>query len=102
MPQGFVGNHENRSDVHKAAVLSMQNFCLVMENKMVSQLQDSVYDKIVMENREKLKSIVKTVILFGRQNIPLRGHRDDSSNYDNEDCGNFQALLSFRVLINYE
>ncbi|XP_039298901.1 52 kDa repressor of the inhibitor of the protein kinase-like [Nilaparvata lugens] len=54
------------------------------------------------KNRQKLLSIVKTVILLGRQNIPMRGHRDDgplnlemSDTVSNE--GNFRALIKFRI-----
>ena len=70
-----------------------------MENKVkpVDKMHDVAFDRTVSQNREKLESIVKTVILCGRQNIPLRGHRDDSSHYDSKDCGNFQALLNVRV-----
>ena len=46
----------------------------------------------IVENREKMKSIVKTVIFCGQNNIPLRGKRDDSNLH-----GNFQALLEFRI-----
>ena len=50
----------------------------------------------VRENREKMKSIVKTVIFCGQNNIPLRGRRDDCP--DNHRLqGNFQALLAFRI-----
>ena len=37
--------------------------------------------------------IVETLILCGKQNIPIRGHRDD----DNCRKGNFQALLEFQA-----
>lgn len=50
----------------------------------------------VDENREKIKSIVKTVIFCGQNNIPLRGKRDD--NPDNSNLqGNFQARLEFSI-----
>ena len=42
-------------------------------------------------------SITKTVILAGKQNLPLRGHRDDSQHYASPNPGNFQAFLDFRV-----
>ena len=44
-------------------------------------------------------SILKTVLLCGKQNISFRGHRDDSKylSVDNQKCGNFQALLDFRI-----
>lgn len=52
--------------------------------------------------------IIKTIVLLGQQNIPLRGHRDDGIiNLDvlditdtspvNYNDGNFKALLRFRV-----
>jgi len=54
------------------------------------------------ENQKKLVPIVKTIILSGRQNIALRGHRDDSplllqksGGHKNE--GNFRELLRFRT-----
>ena len=50
----------------------------------------------------KLESIIKTIVLCGRQNIALRGHRDsaldierDVAGMDNH--GNFVALLNFRI-----
>jgi len=33
----------------------------------------------VSENRERLRPIVESIIFLGRQNIPLRGHRDDGA-----------------------
>ena len=43
-----------------------------------------------------MKSIVKTVIFCGQNNIPLRGKRDDNPD-DSNLQGNFQALLGFRI-----
>ena len=42
---------------------------------------------------------MKSVVFCGKQNIPLRGHRDDAKHLANTDKnpGNFQALLEFRV-----
>ena len=70
-----------------------------MENeiKPISQIQDELLENTVSKNREMLSSIIKTILLCGRHNIPLRGHRDDSNNYASKHCGNFQALLDFRV-----
>ena len=61
------------------------------------------YDKIVSNqvqlNGMKLKPIIKAILLCGRQNIALRGHRDDSKYLDEAkyNPGNLQALLSFFV-----
>ena len=58
-------------------------------------LNDSVA-KQVAENCMKLKSILKTIILCGHQNLPLHGHRDDSTS-TSINKGNFLALLEFRA-----
>ena len=69
-------------------------FCESIENPQlslpykVSELNKKMYDK----NFNILKSIVKCIIFCGKQNIPLRGHRDDyTSNSSNR--GNFIGLL---------
>jgi hypothetical protein len=55
--------------------------------------------ELVAKNRKKLRSIIETVILCGRQNIPLCGHRDAGTDVEHasENHGNFLALLQFRV-----
>ena len=67
----------------------------------VQELANSSVKKKVAENRKKLVSIVKTIILHGRENIPLRGHREGSCSSlleDNEpNRGTFNVLLRFRV-----
>ena len=52
-----------------------------------------------LNNAKIFESIVKTVLLCGRQKVALRGHRDDSRHIedDTSNVGNFQALLDFRV-----
>ena len=54
---------------------------------------------LIDKNREKLKSILSSVVLCGKQNVPLRGHRDDSSHIEDVsvNCGNFQVLLDYHV-----
>ena len=47
-----------------------------------------------------LQSIVETIVFYGRQNIPLRGHRDSGLDVESSATtshGNFWALLEFRV-----
>lgn len=53
------------------------------------------------EDREKLWGIIKVVEFGGRQNKPLRGHRESSFTLDlnqafEENPGNFLALVRFR------
>ena len=87
---------------HQAAVELAMSFLAVMENK--SQGFDTQLSSIrrgnVAENRLKLKSIVETIILCGREGIPLGGHRNDNPNVQEEvlaNRGNFLALLHVRA-----
>ena len=93
-------SHEQNSEVHKAAVLRSSDFKKSMENASLSinhQL-DLTCKKVAEENRAKLSSVLKTIIFCGKQNIPLRGHCDDSKYYDSkQNTGNFQRLLEFHV-----
>ncbi|XP_047142816.1 52 kDa repressor of the inhibitor of the protein kinase-like [Hydra vulgaris] len=56
---------------------------------------NKVIDKQVKKNREILKPIVLAIVMCGKQNIPLRGHRADSFYYENENSnsGNLQSIL---------
>ena len=67
-----------------------------MEQRLqpIDVLLNSTRAKQVTENGKKLKSILKAVILCGHQNLPLRGHWDDSSSSSTNN-GNFLALLEF-------
>ena len=59
----------------------------------------------IQENRRRLIPIIETIIFLGRQNIPLRDHRDDGNpnltidqkNQSIVNQGNFKELLLFRV-----
>ena len=83
------------------AVVAAMSFLRVMDGKQapVNRQIDLALQERVKTNRAKLASIVKTVIFCGRQNIPLRGHRDDSKHLHvtGHNPGNCQALLQFRV-----
>ena len=89
--------HE-KSEVHKNASLLADNFLKVMKSKqkpISEQLNEAVASQ-VRKNRMKLKPIIEIILFCGRQNIPLRGHRESSSSIDNNP-GNFKELLAFRV-----
>ena len=94
----FRQHSSGKSEVHSHSVMAMQNFLLVMKNQVVpvEQQLDRLMQEQIRKNREIMKSIVKTVLFCGQNNIALRGRRDD--NPDNRGLqGNFQALLDFRV-----
>ena len=72
-----------------------------MENKTpsVSVLYNNTLFNLMEINRKTLTPIIEAVTLCGRQNIALRGHRDDYSCYDDvaNNTGNLQALLKYFV-----
>ena len=88
--------HETKSQVHKTASLKANNFLQVMQNNAVSvgEQLNTALARLVDANRRILHSIVQTVLFCGRQNIPLRGHRETNTTANPE---NFKALLNFRV-----
>ena len=53
------------------------------------------------KNKERLASVILTVILCGRQKIALRGHRDcgliEVDKEDDKNPGNYRALLKCRA-----
>ena len=89
---------------HKEAVVKAEEFMKVMTNQQPDirhRLSQALADWIAL-NRQKLASIFKAIEFCGRQNIALRGHRDNATDIekdplDIENHGNFRALLSFRV-----
>lgn len=89
---------------HKNAVQVALNFLYTYKNpqREIINIMNSNRMKTVAENRERLRPIIESIIFLGRQNIAIRGHRDQgklntttSSSVINE--GNFRELLKFRV-----
>ena len=48
-------------------------------------------------NCKRLDAIIDCVVLCERQNIAFRGHKDDNSQADGQNKGNFKAILEFRA-----
>lgn len=71
----------------------------------VSVLIDHEHKNIIKQNRKRLVPIVKTIIFCGRNNLPLRSHREKGSLNDEKiqqevlsgAQGVFRALLAFRI-----
>jgi len=92
-----------KNEYHKTSLYKYDSFLAVKNNKIESievQVNNSLRREIE-ENRKRIISIFKTVLLCGRQGIALRGHKDgglircdDDEIYNN---GNFRQLLRFRV-----
>ena len=75
-----------------------------MDNSLpINVLIDTNRKKKIEENRQKLVPIFDAIIVCGRQELALRGHRDDAKyqaapgDYSMEKTGNFLELLNFRV-----
>ena len=94
-------DHQDLSKVHKNSVATMQLFISEMKGtrQRINVVMNEKKREMIRQNGEKLIPILKTVLLCARQNIPLRGHRDDSKHYDDvsNNPGNFQVLLDFRI-----
>ena len=68
----IFSKHEG-TEFHKFSILQMDDFIKVMTNQQPSipaSLQQSMAEQIAL-NRKKLLSIVETIMLCGRQNIPF-------------------------------
>ncbi|CAG9822169.1 unnamed protein product [Phaedon cochleariae] len=111
---GDLVSHQE-SSFHKESVINARNFTKNYcdeKNKVINMLDTERREQII-ENRKRLTSIIESIIFLGRQNIPLRGHRDSGAivikSSETEDIdldvessptaneGNFRELLRFRV-----
>ena len=90
----------DKSEHHKRAVEQADNFLKIIDGKRCTiqeQVNTAITERIA-KNRQKLSSIIKTVIFCGRQNIALRGnHESDNTLPGSTNRGNFKALLEFRA-----
>ena len=73
-----------------------------MEQKLalIYAMLDDIKRQQIEASRKLLRPTIGAIVLSGRQNIPLRGHRDDSSNYlsDDVNCGNFIDILKYGAM----
>ena len=83
-----VINRHNVNSDHQSAVARGQAFLTVQHDGRpnVSQQLHQQPVKQIERNRLALKSIAEVLIMMGKQNIPIRGHVPEESN--------FQAILS--------
>lgn len=87
---------------HKAASVKTEDFLRVMKGEQanIHQMINRGLSDRVIANREKLVSIIKVIILCGRQNFALRGDKDSTTDVERDpgiNHGNFWALMDFRV-----
>lgn len=109
--QGYLEVHQNNL-YHKNCVQFAFDFKKNYLNpkNIVIKMIDTQRMKEIKENRERLVPIIKSILFLGRQNIALRGHRDDgqllspimSSDFSSNTKSitnqvNFRELLKFRI-----
>lgn len=98
----YFNTHANNA-YHKAAVIDGDNFVHMMANKTedIKHCLDQVLVEQVEKNRKRIVPIIEAVILCGRQEIALRGHRDfgpiEVDKEDDMNTGNFRAILKYRA-----
>ena len=87
--------------IHGDCVLRRDNFVKYMTGASlsVSEIHDSGLNERKERNMKTLETIVETVLLFGSQNLPMRGTDDTDrlANVTLKNTGNFRALLKYRV-----
>ncbi|XP_029342161.1 zinc finger MYM-type protein 1-like [Acyrthosiphon pisum] len=87
---------------HIDAVLDAENVLDVYEKRKVPIIQQIDNDGVIQiqENRKRLVPIIQCILLCGREDISLRGHRDHGQidiSDDRRYGGNFRAILKFRA-----
>ena len=92
-PKGYQNHLDNR--------LKALNFVRRMEGSLYTAdllMQKDRQEKLE-RNTKVLDSVIDTIYTLGSQNMPLRGHRDDSKYYDDQgnNPGNFQVMLEYRA-----
>lgn len=91
-------------EAHKNALAKHSKFSRTMcgtDPDVVQQLSIS-HAQQLKENNDKLAGLVETVIFCGKQNIPLRDHRDETFKpctraASDGNNGNFLALLQYHL-----
>ena len=87
---GVLEKHDT-SHSHHEATISWQDFKLNIEKGTgISNVLDSARSARIKENRHYIKTVADILLLCARQNIGLRGHRE---NEDAQNKGNFLEIL---------
>ena len=90
-------------ECHKDAIAVCDAFLERMSGKRESVLiQMREESRETTQNRKKHCTITEIIVLCGRQNIALHGHRDSGTDMEGVQAtgtnyGNFFALLNFRI-----
>lgn len=98
-----VFKHHAETQYHNACITDYKNLEKTLENRSLEVINqvDNARSEAIVRNRHNLKPVIETIILCGRQELALRGHRDSGSIGTSSVCtekneGNFRALLRYR------
>lgn len=103
--EGALSNHQACS-YHRDNVIAMENFREVYVNRTKDDIKcdlNTAHKQAIEDNRRKLAPMVDTILLCGRQNISLRGHRGETGAIFSDGSepqindGNFRSLLRYRI-----
>ena len=62
-------------------MVSYDEFLRIMDDKGSSVVSMLVTSRMLKKNRHVLQKIIEVILSCGRQNIPLRGHIEERSNF---------------------
>lgn len=75
LKQHYENHHDSEQDL-KNLILCMKNPAL-----SIDATANKVLSVTIQRNRKMIRPIIATLITLGKQNIAIRGHRDDSQHY---------------------
>ena len=75
----FTKHVSGKCEMHNFAVIAMENFLknMTRESVAIGQQINNLLEQQIKRNREVLKSLFRTILFGGKNNIALRGPRDD-------------------------
>ena len=89
---------------HLSSMTRMTEFLAQYENpsQSISVIMDSELQRVMETNQKVLESLIKIILLCGKQGLALRGHRDDNISWTEDDEahsneGDFVELVRFRA-----
>lgn len=91
-----------KKDYHLTAMTTMEEFLVRYRNptQAVGAILEKESRQIMETNQKVIESLLKVVMLCGKQGLALHGHRDDTINWEEEGSlneGNFVQLVRFRA-----
>ena len=90
-------------DYHQLSLVRMREFLSRYEHPAtaVNVVMDTAAKQLMENNQKVIESLLKIVMLCGKQGLPLRGHHDDGVDFEHGSAdsnqGNFIELVHFRA-----